>query len=142
MFCQYIPLNGEMNMSKFWSDTFDPCEIYFTWCLFQVNTLDVGSILWPKICTEFIWNDIWIIPTKVINFRVLSFGQVQLDLWSKDVSWTTNFVYNYQKVIKVIAVDKTNFFCWAKLVDSVTRLQLPADLVIPVNQLSRNLSPL
>jgi hypothetical protein len=35
---------------------------------------------------------------------------VQLDLWSKDVSWTTNFVDNYQKVIKVIAVDKTNFF--------------------------------
>ena len=68
-------------MSKFWSDTFDPCENYFTWCHFQVNTLDVGSILWPKICTEFIWNGIWIIPTKVINYRVMSSSWLQLDLW-------------------------------------------------------------
>ena len=37
---------------------------------------------------------------------------------------------------------QTKFLNLAKLVDSVTRLQLPADLVIPVNQLSRNLSPL
>jgi hypothetical protein len=38
--------------------------------------------------------------------------------------------------------NQTKFLYWAKLVDSVTRLQLPADLVIPVNQLSHNLSPL
>ena len=35
---------------------------------------------------------------------------------------------------------QTKFLYWAKLVDSVTRLQLPAVLVIPVNQVSRNLS--
>ena len=37
---------------------------------------------------------------------------------------------------------QTKFLYWEKLVDSVTRLQLPAGLVIPVNQLSRNLSHL
>ena len=41
-----------------------------------------------------------------------------------------------------ITLYQTNFLYWAKLVDSVNRLQLPADLVIPVNQLLSNLSPL
>ena len=42
----------------------------------------------------------------------------------------------------VVCQNQTKFLYWAMLVDSVTRLQLPADLVKPVNQLSRNLSPL
>ena len=36
---------------------------------------------------------------------------------------------------------QTKFLYFAKLVDNMTRLQLPADLAILVKQLSRNLSP-
>ena len=39
-------------------------------------------------------------------------------------------------------VVQTKFLYWAKLVDSVTRLQMPAGLVILVNQLLPNLLPL
>ena len=37
---------------------------------------------------------------------------------------------------------QTKFLHWAKVVYSVTRFQLPTNLVIPANQISRNLSPL
>ena len=59
-----------------------------------------------------------------------------------DVSWIQSFKSKPCENSLADFHTQTKILYWAKLVDSVTRLQLLADLVIPVNHLSRNLSPL
>ena len=103
--------------------------------------------------SDLVWFPIWISVVVAITgvadldvSRLRVSSSVHSRSISGEVSLNKECLIRFSKNEPNVSVwfssKQTKFLYWAKLVDSVTRLQLPADLVIPVNQLSCNLSPL
>ena len=120
--------------------------------IFIIFKLKTIGLFFPNILDVFPAMDLVISSVVLAKFSFSKFKKTPsflkfyffTDFWYpfwlfENPSWNIIVLLDLKDLFITL---QTKFLYWAKLVDSVTRLQLPADLIIPVNQLSRNLSPL